>query len=183
MQFKLVIFKELLVLFLRKFTVNKAGEVSDLYKYCLCCLWPLQLVMDDYNEVRINQLELAKIKWQKGQLENYLNAKFDPVNEEIFIDETSFDYTYLYDIDYFNSSPVQDYLDNVVFFSTIGEESDQTKTGIMLYGIDERIVKRVIVNINLPSLLYNDIDKYNEIDTIINKLILLNIDYTIKEIV
>ena len=174
MQFKLVIFKELLVLFLRKFTVNKAGEVSDLYKYCLCCLWPLQLVVNDYNEVRINQLELAKIKWQKGQLENYLNAKFDPVNEEIFIDETSFDYTYLYDIDNFDNE------EELVYAYDI--DNEPTK-GILLYGIDEKIVKRVIVNINLPSVLYNNIDKYNEIDTIINKLILLNIDYTIKEIV
>jgi hypothetical protein len=92
-------------------SVNKAGNLSVLYKICLSCLYPFQSIWDDFDNPNFDSIDptirkgivtdllnrgklfsnrrilqlIANCKWQIGQLQNVLNYIFDPVNNSIVI--------------------------------------------------------------------------------------------------
>jgi hypothetical protein len=61
------------------FAINSEGNLSILYKICLCVIYPFQGAFDGYDLFRRNMLLIANCKWQIGQVENLLNYLFDPV--------------------------------------------------------------------------------------------------------
>ena len=71
------------------FAVNAAGQVSILYKFLLCCLYPLQPTFNNYDTFRIKKKIIAGCKWQIGQLTNVLNYFFDPVYKRIYISQST----------------------------------------------------------------------------------------------
>ena len=69
------------------FAVNTGGNLSFLYKYCVCIIFPLQAAFDDYAAKRaINEI-IAQCKWQIGQLTNVLNYLYDQTLNRIFISQ------------------------------------------------------------------------------------------------
>lgn len=67
------------------FSLNTAGEISILFKYCSALLFPLQGPFDAYDLVRRAYEIVANCKFQIGQLTNVLNYFYDPLLKRIFI--------------------------------------------------------------------------------------------------
>lgn len=71
------------------FSVNAAGEMSILYRFCAACIAPLQGPFDAYAAQRqINEI-IANCKFQIGQLTNVLNYLYDSVQNRIFITQSA----------------------------------------------------------------------------------------------
>ena len=92
MQFKNVYYPSLLHENLRDYSsVNKAGQLSYLYKFLLCVLMPLQNAFDSYDIYRKKMFLISICKWQIGQLTNVLNYLYDSINNSIYITQSSID--------------------------------------------------------------------------------------------
>ncbi len=70
------------------FSVNSAGQISILFKFCACFLQPLQAPFDAYAAARAINILVASCKWQIGQLTNVLNFLFDATMKRIFITQS-----------------------------------------------------------------------------------------------
>ena len=90
LQFRKIDFSKMLYESLRAyFAVNTAGQVSIMYKFLLCCLYPLQPAFNNYDIFRIKKKIIAGCKWQIGQLTNVLNYFFDPAYKRIYISQSA----------------------------------------------------------------------------------------------
>jgi hypothetical protein len=67
------------------YSVNSAGKVNWLYKYCACLLQPLVGPLQQYEAERVINGLIANSKFQVGQLTNVLNYLYDNVLNRIFI--------------------------------------------------------------------------------------------------
>jgi hypothetical protein len=70
------------------FTVNKDGDITWLYKFCLACIYPLQTRFDAFVISRDRSKIIAQCKWTIGQLTNTLNYLFDPTSKRITITQS-----------------------------------------------------------------------------------------------
>ncbi len=59
------------------FAVNAKGALSELYKFCLCCVYPLQLPFNNFDTWRQREILIANCKWQYGQLAYVLNKLYN----------------------------------------------------------------------------------------------------------
>ena len=76
--FKIITYPKILFDTLRSyFSVNAAGNLSIMYKYCLAILIILQAPFDAYDRFRIASNKLANCAYTIGQLTNQLNDIFD----------------------------------------------------------------------------------------------------------
>lgn len=88
-QFRIIDYPKMLYEALRNyFSVNVAGNVSHLYKYCSALLQPLKAPFDLYNVQRTKNALIASCKWQIGQLTNVLNYLYDTLLSRIFITQS-----------------------------------------------------------------------------------------------
>ncbi len=69
------------------FSINRAGILSNLFRYVACIIQPLIAPWDDFEIARIQNGLIANTKWQMGQLTNVLNYLFDPVHNSIYISQ------------------------------------------------------------------------------------------------
>ena len=99
-QFKTIRYPWMLVDTLRAYhTVNAAGQLSFMYKFCLCCIYPLQAVFNAFHIWRIHTWLVAGCKWQIGQLQNVLNMIYDSTLNRIVIVQATNDYVLAPNID------------------------------------------------------------------------------------
>ncbi len=75
------------------YSVNSAGKVNWLYKYCACLLQPLIGPLQQYETERVINGLIANSKFQIGQLTNVLNFLYDNTLNRIFITQGFFDQT------------------------------------------------------------------------------------------
>jgi hypothetical protein len=75
------------------YSVNSAGKVNWLYKYCACLLQPLIGPLQQYETERVINGLIANSKFQVGQLTNVLNYLYDNVLNRIFITQGFIDQT------------------------------------------------------------------------------------------
>jgi hypothetical protein len=80
-------------------SVNAAGQLSIMYKFCLCCLYPLQAPFNAFDNWRIRTLLIAQCKWQMGQLKNVLNMLYDPTLKRVYITQAQPIYVFAPNID------------------------------------------------------------------------------------
>jgi hypothetical protein len=81
MAFKTINISQMLVETLRApFVVNKSGQLSENYKFSLCCLYSLQAILDAYNIWCRRENLIANCKWVYGQLTNVLNLLYPNVS-------------------------------------------------------------------------------------------------------
>jgi hypothetical protein len=59
------------------FAVNAKGALSVLYKFCLCCVYPLQTPFNNFDIWRQREILIANCKWQYGQLAYVLNKLYN----------------------------------------------------------------------------------------------------------
>ena len=59
-------------------SVNAAGQLSELFKFMLCCVYPLQDQFNQFDLWRRRELLIASCKWQVAQLANVLNMIYIP---------------------------------------------------------------------------------------------------------
>lgn len=71
------------------FSVNTAGEMSIIYKFCAACLFPLVGPFEVYAAQRQIYELVANCKWQIGQLTNVLNMLYDAIQKRIFITQAT----------------------------------------------------------------------------------------------
>ena len=119
----------------RYFSINDAGELSRLYKYCMCILMPLQNAWYTFDIWRRKKQLIAYCNWQYGQLANVLNYLYDSLLNRIYISYSNIVGLFAPDIDYESSVFAQDidanYFDNTSTLK-IGTEYFVT-SGIIVY--------------------------------------------------
>lgn len=67
------------------YSVNSAGKINWLYKYCACLLQPIIAPLEAYEAERIINGLIANSKFQIGQLTNVLNYLYDNTLNRIYI--------------------------------------------------------------------------------------------------
>ena len=75
----ITIYKILLESLRSYFTVNSKGILSELYKFCLCCVYVLQTPFNNFDTWRKRELLIAGCKWQYGQLAYVLNFLYNTI--------------------------------------------------------------------------------------------------------
>lgn len=85
------------------YSVNSAGKVNWLYKYCACLIQPLIAPLQQYETQRIVNGLIANSKFQIGQLTNVLNYLYDSTLNRIFITQGFYDQTVARN---FNEAPI-----------------------------------------------------------------------------
>lgn len=75
------------------YSVNSAGQLSWLYKYCAAILQPLVAPLAQYETERIQNGLIANSKFQIGQVTNVLNYLYDNTLNRIFITQGGFNNT------------------------------------------------------------------------------------------
>ncbi len=81
------------------FSVNIRGGLSILYRYIYSCIQVLQPQWDNYDTFRKNKRTIAYCKWQRGQLQNTLNALFDAIENRITVTQCNILLQYGYQFD------------------------------------------------------------------------------------
>jgi hypothetical protein len=123
-------------------SVNKAGALSYLYKFCLCCVYVLQTPFNNFDLWRIRKLLIANCRWEIGQLTNVLNMLYDPSQKRIYIGQSVSVGVYVFNIDEGES---------LVFVPNI----DEGESSVFVPNIDESISSDM-VTFYVPSVIYND---------------------------
>ena len=161
-QFKNIYYPDLLHDSLRDyFSVNKAGNLSYLYRFILCVLWPLQTAWDSFNAYRLKTWLISQCKWQIGQLTNVLNYLYDSVSNSIYITQVSL-----------SSDFVPVIAETTTVFAPVIAE---TTTVFVIPILDTSTLPVVI---NIPSSLGSDTVKYQDMISTLNKIKPLGITYT-----
>lgn len=71
------------------YSINSAGQVSWLYKFCAACLSILQVPFNNFVVFRTKEYIIANCKFTIGQLTNVLNYLYDPVQNRISITQST----------------------------------------------------------------------------------------------
>lgn len=71
------------------YSVNSAGELNSLFKYCAACVAVMQDPFDSYNTNRQTAWLIAQCAWEVGQITNVLNYLYDPSLKRIFIGQSA----------------------------------------------------------------------------------------------
>lgn len=71
------------------YAVNSSGSITGMYKFLIAILQVLQAPFDGYNAYRNKEALIASCKWQIGQLTNVLNYLYDPIQNRIFITQST----------------------------------------------------------------------------------------------
>ena len=167
---------DLLLLFCRQYysvkskkVLNQLGEetynlsLSNFYKFLLCCLFPLQPVLDNFNVFRKKQFNLANTPWDSNPVTNFLNYYYDNVNNSIFLS-----YSSLRNTEYISSVSYNEPL-------WVGSVASNKPAWISSSQYDFSQYYGLIVNI--PSYLYNNETIKNKINADINTLKPAGIEY------
>ena len=123
-------------------SVNAAGALSVLYKFALCCVYPLQAPFDIFNTWRRREILIANCKWQRGQLTNVLNTLYDSVLMRIYIGASSEGYVFAPNIVDAESD---------LFAPNI----DDAESTIFVNNIDDNPLVGTIVKIFVPNSIYS----------------------------
>ena len=145
------------------FSVNKAGNLSILYRVCLAILYPLQLAWNDLETYRAKIWLISQCKWQLGQLQNVLRILYDNTNTLYITQAVT---GYIFAPTFANESNI--YEPTFASESTIYEKAFN----------DLSLRQEVIFNI--PSALASNTALYNDFISTIEKIRLLGINYSIN---
>jgi len=150
-------------------SVNAAGQLSYMYKFALCCLYPLQQPFDNFDAWRKRILLIANCKWQIGQLTNVLNMLYDPILERISISQAETVGIFVPNIDEDESS----------YFAP---NIDEGESEIMVPNIDDAVISSNTVTFHVPALIYTNTALLSQLIADIEMIKLKGILYTIVSI-
>lgn len=140
------------------FSVNSAGKVNDLYKYCACLIQPLIAPFDTYETERIENGLIADSKWQMGQTTNVLNYLYDPVNNSIYLTQITIEVPSVTGFPY----------------PAIQQVGDFGELAVQVRGFNDRSAQTLVI-INVPDYV-----NIAAITATINQLIIQGIIYEIS---
>jgi len=123
-------------------SVNSAGALSYLYKFCLCCVYVLQTPFNNFDLWRIKKLLIANCRWEIGQLTNVLNMLYDPSQKRITIGQNSIVGCFVFNIDEGESS-------------TFVMNIDEDESTVFVPNIDEAI-NSAMVTFYVPASIYTN---------------------------
>ena len=146
------------------FSVNKAGELSYLYKLLTCIIWPLKLQWDSFETYRKKMWLISQCKWALGQLTNLLNYLYDPINNSIFLLQSSI---------------------TLIFAPVIAETSSTfapviAETTTVFVPLIKDLPASVPMTVNIPASIEADTATYNDLVATIEKIRPLGLKYTIQ---
>lgn len=127
-----------------QFTINKAGFLSQLYKFCLACTYPIKSTWDFFDSFRNNIQLIANCNWQYGQLTNVLNMIYDSSLKRISISEQHSENFFLSIFNY----------NSLCFLPTFNYN-----TSTYLYPFNKNYNVIGIVTISIPTSLSNSINE------------------------
>ena len=70
------------------YSVNNAGEMTWLYKFCAACIGTMQAPFNTYFYARQQNCFIVQGTWQMGQLTQILNYLYDPLFYRIYITQS-----------------------------------------------------------------------------------------------
>ena len=127
-----------------QFTINKSGFLSQLYKFCLACTYPIKSTWDFFDSFRNNIQLIANCNWQYGQLTNVLNMIYDSSLKRIYITEQHSINSFLSIFNYESLSVLPTFNFN---------------TSTFLHEFNENYNVIGIVTISIPTSLSNSINE------------------------
>jgi hypothetical protein len=143
-QFKTITYYKMLKETLRAYhSVNTSGRLSYMYKFCLCCLYVLQIPFNNFDTWRIRKQLIASCLWQIGQLTNVLNYLYDSTLSRIVINQSVPVYIF---------APEIDGLESTLF----APEIDGLESLIYAPNIDDGIINSSIVTIHVPNSIFTN---------------------------
>jgi hypothetical protein len=148
---------------------QQGGLLSDLYKYCLACLYVLQAPWNAFNLWRRDKLIIASCKWQIGQVTNVLNHFFDAELSRIFITQRKL--TNLF-------APVIDGNESL----TYGWPIDIYESEIFAPVITDTVTLATEVSVHVPASIFTSPSIMNSLIAIIEQIKITGINYQIIEI-
>ena len=176
-QFKTIRYPWMLVDTLRAYhTVNAAGQLSFMYKFCLCCIYPLQAVFNAFHIWRIHTWLVAGCKWQIGQLQNVLNMIYDSTLNRIVVVQATNDYVLAPNIDD-SAYPTANYIQA----PNIDDSAYPTANYIQAPNIDDATGGSGLT-ILVPYNIYDAPVTMSALTSDIESIRLKGIRYTIKEL-
>jgi hypothetical protein len=150
-------------------SVNAAGQLSYMYKFCLCCLYPLQAPFNNFDTWRIRTALIANCKWQIGQLKNVLNMLYDANLQRIYISQAIPIYVFAPNIDESESTI---YAPNI----------DEGESTVFAPNIDDPILYSDMVIIFVPASIYSNTALKSQLIADIEQIKFAGIFYTIQPI-
>jgi hypothetical protein len=182
MIFKSINYSKMLLETLRGFSINKSGNLSVIYKICISCLYPFQVIWDIFdnqnpelsdmfNSRRILKL-IAACEWQIGNVENLLNYLFDPVYKRINIAQT-LDVTAKWANNFDDSPGLENlYVNNFDDSPALDEQ--------YFLNFNSVSILQSIAYINIP---FDDTDpRYTALDSVVNMIRLKGTKYELNTI-
>jgi hypothetical protein len=149
-------------------SVNTKGELSYMYKFCLCCLYVLQVPFSNYDLFRVRSRLIASCLWQIGQLQNVLNFLYDSTLNRIVVGQSVSVSVFVPNIDEGESS---------VFVPNI----DEGESTVFVPNIDETINSSVLT-ILVPNSIFIDSVLMSQLVSDIEKIRLKGILYQISSL-
>lgn len=153
--------------------VQIQGFLTVLYKFCLCCLYPLQTAFIDFDLFRRKKQLISYCAWIHGQLTNVLNILYDASLKRIYI--------------------TADGINNLfcpTFFDEFGATKESTifaplfadgESAIFAPTLQANTVNR-FVTVHVPASLYSDTAILEDFDSTINQIKPETINYIILPI-
>jgi hypothetical protein len=122
-------------------SVNASGQLSELFKFMLCCVYVLQDPFNVFDTWRRREILIASCKWQIGQLTNVLNMLYDSTLKRIYILQLSSGYTFAPNIDDANST-------------TFAPNIDDANSTTFAPNLDDSPTAGGVVQIYVPVAIY-----------------------------
>lgn len=146
------------------FTINKAGNLSFLYRFLLCVIWPFKLVWDTFETYRAKIWLISQTKWQLGQLTNVLNYLYDSINNSIYITQSVIDFIF---------APV--FAETTTIFAPVFAET----TDFFAPTFSDILAFHPVI-IHIPASLLADTSSYSDMVATIEKIRILGLSYSIE---
>jgi len=168
--FKTIDYSKMLVETMRAYhSVNAAGQLSYLYKFCLCCLYVLQTPFNNFHIWRLRKRIVAGCLWQMTHVKNVLNYLYDSTLNRIVISQSVPLYIY---------APIIDEAESTVFAIII----DEGETTVYAPNIDDPTLSTSLVTIFVPATLYADPAQMSQLTADIELIKLKGILYQIASL-
>jgi len=166
-------------------SINAKGDLSYLYKFCMCCLYVLQAPFTAYDAFRVKKRYIAYCYWQIANVANTLNKLYDPgplgkpYDNRIYLSQSSSVYLLAPNIDEGDSrifARPLDYNSPIVYASGVLHDTDQQAYAP---NIDDFAIAGGIVLIHVPSTIYYDTALMSEMTADVEQIRIRPIQYQI----
>jgi hypothetical protein len=140
--------------------------LSVFYTFLLCCIFPLQDILNQFNEFRLKQFNLANTPWAANSLTAFLNYYYDNVNKSIYLS--------------YSTSNTTQYISSVNTNEPLWISSVNTNEPLWINNANTDFISFFNLIVNVPAALYANNIQLKKIEADLNTLKPDGMIYTIS---